>query len=413
MVLLGNIIQLQQVYGNLSTSIPTLDNILHQTQVKTRIYDFQSSPSCNGMYIVMMSLISSHLKDNKPVLIIDTLTKFPFYFLKQQSGYDQSWLKNITHYKLDSFAKLYGFFIRCKLDPNTMIIINEFHELLKMYKLELSSIYEDMILKHHIDVNSTFIENKQLPNDDPRPIPQLPQNSDLLKTSPILKYESHVESLISNLKNKCINENASIFLLGYLDTKFRPYKVKSQDLIEATSFQSFGDKGRVVLSPFKIHKTLDDMKILFYQDWYHNSPQFRQIHALKTTIQGKISRINIEKSQLKLVYVAEVVVGQRNLSLVYFDIDSQFYYENNCDLFDGKYALRDLSETSEELPVISSSPNVGDFTVLHGNEMDSSLLTIPYKSISENQDTDVDNEVIEDSDDEGDASIIKSTNVCK
>lgn len=135
MVLLENIIQLQQAYGNLSTSIPTLDNILHQTQVKSRIYDFQSSPSCNGMYIVLISLISSHLKDNKPVLIIDTLTKFPFYFLKQQPEYEESWLKNITHYKLDSFAKLYGFLIKCNLETNTMVIINEFHELLKMYKL--------------------------------------------------------------------------------------------------------------------------------------------------------------------------------------------------------------------------------------------------------------------------------------
>ena len=87
-------------------------------------------------------------------------------------------------------------------------------------------------------------------------------------------------SLISNLRNKCLHENALIFLLGYLDTKFRPYKTKSQDLIESTSFQSFTDKGRVVLSPFNIHKNLNDLKILFYQDWYHNSPQFRKVKKL-------------------------------------------------------------------------------------------------------------------------------------
>ena len=50
-----------------------------------------------------------------------------------------------------------------------------------MYKLELSSIYEDMILKHHIEVNDTIIENKQSSTTDPKPIPQLPQNTDLLK----------------------------------------------------------------------------------------------------------------------------------------------------------------------------------------------------------------------------------------
>lgn len=410
MVLLENIIQLQQAYGNLSTSIPTLDNILHQTQVKSRIYDFQSSPSCNGMYIVLISLISSHLKDNKPVLIIDTLTKFPFYFLKQQPEYEESWLKNITHYKLDSFAKLYGFLIKCNLETNTMVIINEFHELLKMYKLELSSIYEDMILKHHIEVNDTIIENKQSSTTDPKPIPQLPQNTDLLKTSPIIKYESHVASLISNLRNKCLHENALIFLLGYLDTKFRPYKTKSQDLIESTSFQSFTDKGRVVLSPFNIHKNLNDLKILFYQDWYHNSPQFRKSQE----VIGKPKLITIEKSQLKLVYVAEVIVENKSLPSVYFDIDSQFYYENSThDNFDGKYSLRDLSEIIEERPPISSSPNVDEYTVLDGNDMDGGLLTIPNKAVPDHTDTDVDNEIIEDSDEEGDSSFIKTVNTSK
>ncbi|RCK66865.1 hypothetical protein Cantr_02330 [Candida viswanathii] len=406
MVLLGDIIQLQQTHSNLSTCIPTLDNILHHNQVKNRIYDLQSSSSCNGMYTIMGSLISSHLNDGKPVLIIDTLTKFPFYFIKQQPDFKPTWLLNITHYKLDSFAKVYGFFIRCKLEPNTMVIINEFHELLKMYKLELSSVYEDMILKHHIDMNTTFLENKKSPDKEPTPIPQLPQNSDLLKSSPVIKYEAHVASLIANLKNKCINDNALIFLLGYLDTKYRPYKSRSQDLVESTTFLSVTEKGRVVLSPFKIHKSLDDLKIIFYHDWYHNSPQFRKSHRLHFAMPGKPPSYTIEKYQLKLVYVAEVFVGQKHLQPVYFDTESEFYHQGSTEGFDGSYSLRDLSTTHEDVSNISSSPSLGDFTVLHGNDMDSSLLVVEDKNAQDNVDTDVDNEVIEDSDKEGDASII-------
>ena len=49
MVLLGDIIQLQQNFSNLTTSIPSLDNLIFQTQVKNKIYDVQSAPSCNGI----------------------------------------------------------------------------------------------------------------------------------------------------------------------------------------------------------------------------------------------------------------------------------------------------------------------------------------------------------------------------
>ena len=62
MVLLGDIIQLQQNFSNLTTSIPSLDNLIFQTQVKTRFMMF-------SQHLVVMAciwycaLMASHLRE--------------------------------------------------------------------------------------------------------------------------------------------------------------------------------------------------------------------------------------------------------------------------------------------------------------------------------------------------------------
>ena len=102
---------------------------------------------------------------------------------------------------------------------------------------------------------------------DKDPLPELPSNSDLLKSSPIVKYESHVNSLITNLKNKCINLNAMVFLLGYLDTKYRPYKAATkQELVESfnsmsptpssSSLSSFSEREELYYHHLKLTKVL-------------------------------------------------------------------------------------------------------------------------------------------------------------
>lgn len=413
MVLLGDIIQLQQNFSNLTTSIPSLDNLIFQTQVKNKIYDVQSAPSCNGMYMVLCALVASHLRENKSIVLIDTMNKFPLQFLKLQPHFEQSWLDNITYYRCDTFAKLYSTLIDTTIPSDTILIINEFHQLLQVYRLELSSIYEDVILKHHIEINDTFINNKKTQEKDP--LPELPNNSDLLKSSPIVKYESHVNSLITNLKNKCINLNSMVFLLGYLDTKYRPYKAtKNQDLLESlnsisptpssSSFSSFSEKGRVVLSPFKTHKSLD-VKLIIYHDWYHNSPHFRNQYC-KTTNSEKNTVIN--QDQLKLVYAAQIVIFKMNsLSTttssnpIFFDIDSEFYntYDELLDKHSNNkqshYTMIDLNQQFT-VPDISSSPNVEDLTMLHATNAESSFIIdkIRTPTIIDTHD------IIEDSEDE-------------
>ena len=104
--------------------------------------------------------MASHLRENRPIVLIDTMNKFPLQFLKLQPHFQQSWLDNITYYRCDTFAKLYSTLIDVTIPSDTILIINEFHQLLQVYKLELSSIYEDLILKHHIEINDTFINNK-------------------------------------------------------------------------------------------------------------------------------------------------------------------------------------------------------------------------------------------------------------
>lgn len=399
MVLLGDIIQLQQNFSNLTTSIPSLDNLIFQTQVKNKIYDVQSAPSCNGMYMVLCALMASHLRENRPIVLIDTMNKFPLQFLKLQPHFQQSWLDNITYYRCDTFAKLYSILIDVTIPSDTILIINEFHQLLQVYKLELSSIYEDLILKHHIEINDTFINNKKTQDKDP--LPELPSNSDLLKSSPIVKYESHVNSLITNLKNKCINLNAMVFLLGYLDTKYRPYKAATkQELVESfnsmsptpssSSLSSFSEKGRVVLSPFKTHKSLD-IKLIFYHDWYHNSPHFRNQYCKTTNSEKTTPTTTIDEYQLRLVYAAQIMMFQMNSSSttnssnpVFFDADNEFHSQTSDNTYDelfdnhsnnkqNHYTMIDLNQ-QYTVPDISSSPNVEDLTMLNATNAECSFI---------------------------------------
>lgn len=375
--------RLQTPQDVLTTSIPTLDDIqLNSLVVRGRVFDLQSSPSCHGMYIVITSLIISNLAHGKQVVLIDTLNKFPFHLLKSHPHFKLEFKSNIRHYTCDTFAKLYSVISKANFDRNSLIVINEFRSLLELYKLELSMSYEETILKNHVENNATLINNKLKGVKDS--ISKIPTSSDLLKVSPVSKYESHVNLLFRNLNNICTSSNASVYLLGYLETKYRPYKIPNNT---DASQLSYREKGRVVLSPSVAHKSCTT-KFLFYLDWYHKTPHFFRNYPIDNTRQ-----ITINQAMLKLINVVKVEAKSESFSPIYFDIDDEFYYDQE-DEFTGEYKVRDLSETViESCPVITSSPNI-DASVIHVTSND-------LGNTSSSNDTEaIASEIIEESEEE-------------
>ncbi|KAI5959343.1 hypothetical protein KGF57_002119 [Candida theae] len=377
----------------LSTSISTLDDILLKTSfVDTPIFDLQSTPSCRGMYIVMTSLIVSHLSQNKPVIIIDTLNKFPFHLLKNHTKFNADFKNNITHYVCDTFAKLYSLIsTKSNFGTDSLIVINEFHSLLELYKLEMSASYEETILKNFIENNSTLINNKASGAKDT--FTKIPSASDLLKVSPISKYEAHVKLLFRNLHNICTDSNSMIYLLGYMETKYRPYKLLNN--VDASQL-AYSEKGRVILSPISTHKSCTT-RLLFYLDWYHKTPHFFRNFPIDDTRQ-----ITINQAMLKLINVVKVEAKSESFSPIYFDVDDEFYYDQEGE-FTGEYRIRDLSDTTvESCHVVSSSPSL-DASIIHvtSNDLANTSSTNDTEAIA--------SEVIEESEEEIEISYASAT----
>ncbi|RLV91423.1 hypothetical protein JA1_003912 [Spathaspora sp. JA1] len=348
MVLLGEIIQSQQYFSRLTTGVPSLDQIFinnnnsSQSTLLNKIYDFQSAPSCQAMYLVTTSLIISHLQNNNSVIIIDTLNRFPLSFITKHRDFQTNWLNDsLKVYDRDTFAKLYSFFIYNKEIPkNCMIIINDFHELVELYKLEMSSSYEELLLKHHIDMNLVYIHNKN--NNEKLPMPELPSTSDLLRTSPIAKFESHVDILFSKLIQLCITQSSMIFLLGHLDTKYQPYKTRPTSQQQPSSQpqpqpQSQVPPGRVVLTPYKFTKI--STRIIFYNDWYHKTRHFQDTYTTGTTN----NPIMIKEDKLRMVLAAKLELPKQKLMYnpIYFDVNEPFYC--NTTNSGTTYSIIDLS----------------------------------------------------------------------
>ncbi|KAG7664152.1 uncharacterized protein J8A68_002335 [[Candida] subhashii] len=385
MVLLTDIISSQQCFNNISTGIPSLDQIFIQniSGIKNKIYDFQSASTCNAMYIVIGSLIISHLKNNQPVVIINTLNKFPLHFLTSHPEFESKWVneKLLVMYTCDTFAKLYSCFLFNHktniIHNNSIIIINDFHELIELYKLELSSAHEELILKHHIDMNSTLLLNNTTTTTTKEPLPELPPTSDLLKTSPIAKFHTHLESLFNTLFQICISHNSMLFILGHLDTKYQTYRMKSQPQMNSSQL-SYADRGRVVLAPHVYEKLSTVSRISFWHDWYHHTPHFRE--NFPAVRQGH--KVSINEGQLRLVFGVRVEShGGRGYGPVYFDVDGEFYHDDDDDKYEQrneKYRLIDLSRVNnnyrrEELSTIPSSPIMHESTVIDVSVTDESF----------------------------------------
>ncbi|KAK6459366.1 uncharacterized protein RJT20DRAFT_15471 [Scheffersomyces xylosifermentans] len=396
MVSLHSILMSQPQFSHMSTGIPSLDILLSSKQkASKRVYDFQSTPGCYASYVVLVSLIFSHISQNRnnKVIIIETLASFPWHLIRDHKDYKTEWGEhNIVCHKASTFALLYALFVLDILDTpvngTTMVIINDFHDLLELYKYELSTVYEEKLLKHHLETNATIISNQEQFSIEgtKSPLPELPAQSDLLKTTPISKYNSQIHTLMTSISKFCFNHNSTCFLVGHLNTKYAPYKQIQSQSSESDSFyasMSFQDRGRIVLTPslsggLGITSTstystgsatetktndldsglLDShlaMRLVFYKDWYHKSPHFQENFP---PLEGQ-TKVIINKSQLRLVFAVRVAKSSPHLTYppIYFDFDNFLYHldDDSAEDTGDSPSVIDLSSSQRLSGLVQSS----------------------------------------------------------
>lgn len=402
MVSLYNIVMLQRHFSHLSTGIPSLDKVLLSPQ--SRILDFQSGPGCFAAYTVSVSLLISHLVANESntVIVIDTLNPFPWNLITNHPQFQPKWLdENIISYTVNTFAKLFALFTynilpKDKAGGSTMLLINDYHEMVELYKFELSAVYEETILKHHIERNAIIISNQEQFElvGTKTALPELPANSDLLRVSPVAKFESHVYSLLILISSFVINNNLFCILLGHLDTKYETYWPKSTQSNSSQSTSS-GSFGKVVLTDalggkyeppkststnisgkvMKSKSSLDSFvtsRLVFFKDWYHKSPHFKKNFPPITPS----SRVALNNSNLRMVFVVQVKHLQQMVSTryppIYFDHDNEYYHLDDSDVQLSKnpsqFLFIDLSGTESASKNPSPTGMTRNGTVIDGDE---------------------------------------------
>ncbi|CUM67234.1 uncharacterized protein PRCAT00004927001 [Priceomyces carsonii] len=410
MVSLHEIMLQKSAFLHMSTSIPSLDALLTANK-SNGICDFQSVPGCNAAYSVVSTIMISHLKNGGRVVVVDCWSLFPLQLLEEDADYDESWDSKIITYSTDTFAKLLALLISDKLsleNGRTMVVINQFHELVELYRLELNSAYKEMLLKIQISQNATVLNQKERirtegPGSAP-PLLELPPQSDLRRVSPGKKFQSHLSALINMISNLAYKNGLMCILMGTLTTKYEKYSMKPRYQSQSSSQSSsisppsssslsslnqVPSKGRVVLTPYLSSGSIPafssdciidsflSFRLVFYRDWYHNSPDFEA----KRDQQGMT--LPLDQSLLKAVFVVDLFNPQASLkavSKVYFDYDSNDTKNKFIDLSTSNLQEADnepnISRTevdspSNDLPLgsktsalpIPSSPNLTESQV--------------------------------------------------
>lgn len=267
------------------------------------VLDFQSVPANNAMWAIACHVIGSHLCESPDfqVVVIETFNKFPTHLLKRHPNYETGWLHRMKRYNLTSFAQVLSFFMFNPLGHVTagsvMVFVCNFHELVELYKLQLSAAYEEALLKHQIDKNRVLLSNFDRFSEEgvgSIGLPELPAQSALLKENPILKAQNHLNEMFKHISEFSFNHSLVVVLMGHLDVKYKQYTKRkihptmdssfaSQSFLSSPTTSFGSDGGRMVLIPMTFGKStsrggvsLNDSKVtarlVFYNDWYHKSP---------------------------------------------------------------------------------------------------------------------------------------------
>lgn len=367
MASLYEIIANEKNFKYLRCGIPSVDSILQEI-LSCGIHDIQSVPNVRGHFAILGALIASHLSNTaeSKVFVIDTFNPFPWHLISCQPTFQREWLESrIKSYTADSFAELFALFAGGSLNgvesKNSMVIINNFHEMIELYYLDLMASYEEMLLKFQIEKNSVILQNKERIRMEgfTSNIPDLPSQSGLLRDNPTLKYKSHLRMMIDLISRHTLDSNLLCFLVGTLTTKYKLFETgpsPSQSLLSTsqipssqssamnTSFDmtenrsrgrlvlstSLGEKeastsGTMNVSHSQFDSFIDNMiilRLIFYKEWYHKTPEY----LINSGRSPKMNTAGCSTSHLKMIQAIKVInlqVPSQKFNPTFFD----FSYE--------------------------------------------------------------------------------------
>ena len=373
MASLYQIIANEKSFKHLRCGIPSVDSILQET-LSCGIHDIQSVPNVRGHFAILGALIASHLSNTggSKVIVIDTYNPFPWHLVTCQPNFQKEWLRTrIKSFTADTFAKLFVLFAGGSLkgaeSKNSLVIINNFHEMVELYCLDLMASYDEMLLKFQIDKNAVVLQNKERIRMEgfTSSIPDLPSHSGLLKDNPTLKYKSHLRMMIDLISRHSLESNLLCFLVGTLTTKYKLFETgpsPSQSLLSSsqvpssqssamnTSFEMAENrtKGRLVLStslgekeastpgmmnvtPSQFDSFIDNviiLRLIFYKEWYHKTPQYLATSARSP----KKTFATCPTSNLKMIQAVKVVnlqMPSQRFTPAFFDFSYEFEEDPN------------------------------------------------------------------------------------
>lgn len=317
MVSLFDLRRQQTKWDTLSTGLPTLDQTLRYQ--KGNIIDIQTVPSDHSAHALATNILASHLRkdQNNRIVVIETFNEFTWDLFELHPDYCLLWDYKIEVIHLPTLPQVFSYFkLRdfSEYSPGSLITcITNFTEVVEYYRLQISAVYEEVLLKHQLDQYRTLqanIDKIKEEGFDLVTLPQLPQNSALLKVHPAKKAQTHIDELFKLMSSMSFKFTSLVILMGHMEPQWKAF---DQEVLPPSVEASFTSSqvdgkptGKLVLSPVEYSKqytgnatNLSDQKILarmlVFSDLYTNSPAF------------KIQRRTPEELDIRTVSVVRLV----------------------------------------------------------------------------------------------------------
>lgn len=195
------------------------------------IFEVHAVPGCVDHFRVLTNVIVNHLSQSSPgVVVIDTLHPFRFHRLRDHPRFKREWASRISHYTVNSISQLYMLCLKLSagsegMAANTahrLIIINNYPELMDLYRVDMSAVYEEYLLKHQVETNNVLLAHfDQMKTEGTVPAcARIPPTSDLLRQHPARKTTAHLSTMANLLALMARTLLQTIVLVGYLDSAY-------------------------------------------------------------------------------------------------------------------------------------------------------------------------------------------------
>lgn len=297
------------------------------TPFEPGVYDFQTTPTNQGVAVAVASMIISHLSHASlaRVVVIECLGRFPWQLVTKHRQFRGRWLDAggpLRLFRCPSFGEVYTCLESVVGDENTLVVVYQLHELLDHYRLQLVSSFKHQMLKYKLEKTATAVDNKQQGIPLTQDLPTLPPQSDLLQKLAISKYDAHMAALVLLLQE--VAATSVVVVTGGLDARFCKLETWSSTAATASSSQLPSlpiSQSRDPVAPSRTRLMLVPStetlyqhvaaRFIFYRDWYQKTPQF----ALSSHYQPRVSY-----TDLRLVHAVKVD-RRGQVNTYWFDLD--------------------------------------------------------------------------------------------